>query len=88
MEANKEEAERCIEAAERAVNSGQREKAARLLRKAENMYPTEKAQCELIHRPPTRKQSYVCNVHLFMNHYVLAFVTTTSLQPWKIHGFL
>ncbi|XP_043196349.1 dnaJ homolog subfamily B member 12-like [Amphibalanus amphitrite] len=52
MDANKGEAERCVEAAERAMNAGERDKAARLLRKAEKMYPTEKAQSllELLNR--------------------------------------
>ncbi|XP_037089628.1 dnaJ homolog subfamily B member 12-like [Pollicipes pollicipes] len=52
MDANKGEAERCIEAAKRAVNAGEREKAVRLLRKAEKMYPTEAAQSllELLNR--------------------------------------
>jgi len=44
MDANKGEAERCIEAAKRAINTGEREKATRLLRKAEKMFPTETAQ--------------------------------------------
>ena len=56
MDANKDEAERCIQAAERAVNAGEREKAARLLRKAEKMYPTKEAQCKYTtHSRPRRR---------------------------------
>lgn len=52
MEANKEEAERCIDAAERAVNAGERDKALRLLGKAEKMYSSKRAQnmIELLNR--------------------------------------
>lgn len=48
MDANKDAATQCIEAAKRAINVGEREKAARLLRKAEKMYPSEQAQCEFL----------------------------------------
>ena len=46
MEANKEEAQRCVEAAKRAMNVGERDKASRLLHKAQKMYSTEEAQCK------------------------------------------
>jgi len=44
MDGNKDEAERCIEIAQQAFNSGDREKAGRLLKKAERLFPTQKAK--------------------------------------------
>jgi len=41
---NKDEAERCIDLAEQSFNSGDREKAERFLKKAERLYPTQKAK--------------------------------------------
>ena len=44
MEGNKDEAERCIELAQQSFNTGDREKAERLLKKAERLFPTQKAK--------------------------------------------
>ncbi|XP_046393164.1 dnaJ homolog subfamily B member 12 [Ischnura elegans] len=44
MEGNKDEAERCIELAERSIFEGRPEKAERFLLKAEKLYPTQKAK--------------------------------------------
>lgn len=44
MEGNKDEAYRCIDLAEQSFNTGDRGKAERLLRKAERLYPTQKAK--------------------------------------------
>ncbi|CAM1331987.1 DNAJB12 (predicted), partial [Pycnogonum litorale] len=47
MEGNKDESERCVEYAEKCINSGSREKAMKFLNKAEKLYPSNKAR-ELI----------------------------------------
>ncbi|ODN02863.1 DnaJ subfamily B member 14 [Orchesella cincta] len=44
MEGNKDEAYRCIDLAEQSFNAGDRAKAERLLKKAEKLYPTQKAK--------------------------------------------
>jgi len=44
MEGNKDEAYRCIDLAEQSFNGGDRAKAERLLKKAERLYPTQKAK--------------------------------------------
>lgn len=44
MEVNKDEAERCIEVAEKFVLEGQFEKAEKFLVKADRLYPTQKAK--------------------------------------------
>lgn len=44
MEGNKDEAYRCIDLAEQSFNAGDRGKAERLLKKAEKLYPTQKAK--------------------------------------------
>jgi hypothetical protein len=44
MEGNKDEAERCIDYAQQAFNYGDRAKAERFLKKAEKLYPTQKAK--------------------------------------------
>lgn len=49
MEGNKDEAERCIEYAERFILEGRRDKAERFLLKAEKLYPTQKAKDLLDH---------------------------------------
>lgn len=44
MEGNRDEAEKCIHIATKAVEAGDKEKALRFLNKAEKLYPTEKAK--------------------------------------------
>ena len=44
MEVNKEEAERCIEYAERFILDGKKDKAKQFLLKAEKLFPTQKAK--------------------------------------------
>jgi DnaJ family protein B protein 12 len=47
MIANKEEAERCIEYAERFILDGKKDKAEKILLKAERLFPTQKAKGKL-----------------------------------------
>lgn len=44
MEGNKDEAERCIEFAERFILEGKKDKAEKFLLKAERLFPTQKAK--------------------------------------------
>lgn len=44
MDGNKDEAEKCIELAEKYMRDGNREKAVKLLEKSERLYPTQKAK--------------------------------------------
>lgn len=44
MEGNKDEAERCIEIAEKCILEGRRDKAEKFLHKAEKLYSTQKAK--------------------------------------------
>lgn len=44
MEVNKDEAERCIEVAEKFVLEGKFDRAEKFLGKAEKLYPTQKAK--------------------------------------------
>ena len=44
MEGNRDEAERCIEFAERFVLEGKIDKAEKFLNKAERLYPTSRAK--------------------------------------------
>lgn len=44
MEGNRDEAEKCIHIATKALEAGDREKALRFLNKAEKLYPTAKAK--------------------------------------------
>jgi hypothetical protein len=44
MEVNKDEAERCIEYAERFILDGKKDKAEKFLLKAERLFPTQKAK--------------------------------------------
>lgn len=44
MEGNKDEAERCIEIAEKALGEGKYERAEKFLRKAESLFPTQRAK--------------------------------------------
>lgn len=44
MDGNKDEAEKCIEFAEKYMREGNREKAIKLLEKSERLYPTQKAK--------------------------------------------
>lgn len=46
MEVNKDEAERCIELAEKYIKEKNREKAEKFLHKAEKLFPTQKAKGE------------------------------------------
>ncbi|KAG9344095.1 hypothetical protein JZ751_012575 [Albula glossodonta] len=47
MEGNRDEAEKCIKIATKAVEAGDKEKALKFLNKAEKLYPTEKAKALL-----------------------------------------
>ncbi|XP_078660585.1 dnaJ homolog subfamily B member 12-like isoform X1 [Branchiostoma floridae x Branchiostoma belcheri] len=47
MEVNRDEAERCIDIAEKYIRAGDREKAVKFLYKAEKLYPSQKAQALL-----------------------------------------
>lgn len=49
MEVNKDEAERCIEYAERFILDGEKDKAEKFLLKAERLFPTQKAKDLLEH---------------------------------------
>jgi hypothetical protein len=46
MEVNKDEAERCIELAERFMVEGKKDKVKKFLLKAERLFPTQKAKGE------------------------------------------
>lgn len=50
MEGNRDEAEKCINIATKALEAGDKEKALRFLNKAEKLYPTDKAKGEAICR--------------------------------------
>jgi len=47
MEVNKDEAERCIELAEKFILEGKFDKAVRFLNKAEKLYPSPRAKGKL-----------------------------------------
>lgn len=44
MDGNKDEAERCIQLAEKYIKEKNREKAEKFLHKAERLFPTQKAK--------------------------------------------
>jgi len=44
MGVNKDEAERCVEYAERFILDGEKDKAKKFLHKAERLFPTQKAK--------------------------------------------
>lgn len=44
MEGNRDEAEKCMHIATKALEAGDKEKALRFLNKAEKLYPTDKAK--------------------------------------------
>lgn len=44
MEGNRDEAERCINIATKAIEAGDKERALRFLHKAEKLYPTSRAK--------------------------------------------
>lgn len=44
MESNRDEAERCIQIAAQALRESKMEKAEKFLKKAEKLYPTQKAK--------------------------------------------
>lgn len=44
MEGNRDEAEKCIHIATKAIEAGDKEKALRFLNKAEKLYPTDRAK--------------------------------------------
>lgn len=46
MEGNRDEAEKCIKIATKAVEGGDKEKALKFLNKAEKLYPTDRAKGE------------------------------------------
>lgn len=47
MEGNRDEAEKCIHIATKALEAGDKEKTLRFLNKAEKLYPTEKAKSKV-----------------------------------------
>lgn len=47
MEGNRDEAEKCINIATRALEAGDKEKAIKFLNKAEKLFPTDKAKGKL-----------------------------------------
>lgn len=48
MEVNKDEAERCIQIAIDAFNNGNIDRSEKFLRKAENLFPTQRAKGKLL----------------------------------------
>lgn len=46
MEGNRDEAEKCINIATKALEAGDKEKAVKFLNKAEKLYPTDRAKGE------------------------------------------
>lgn len=44
MEGNRDEAEKCLNIASRALEAGEKEKALKFLNKAEKLYPTDRAK--------------------------------------------
>lgn len=56
MESNKDEAERCISIALKAIQSSQPERALRFLEKAQRLYPTQRvrSECEVPERQKGR----------------------------------
>jgi hypothetical protein len=69
MEVNKDEAERCIELAERFILEGKKDKAEKFLRKAERLFPTQKAKGK------PRLQHFSCCIH--QNCFVTVFISRT-----------
>nr|CAD7200562.1 unnamed protein product [Timema douglasi] len=57
MEVNKDEAERCIEYAERFILEGKKDRAEKFLQKAERLFPTQKAQDLLARLSATGKST-------------------------------
>lgn len=58
MESNRDEAERCIEIAVTALRQSKLEKAEKFLRKAENLYPTQKAKGTSFNMVPCHRLCY------------------------------
>lgn len=50
MDSNKDEAERCVELAERYMKEKKFEDAEKFIRKAQKLYPTQKTEGERINR--------------------------------------
>lgn len=48
MEGNRDEAEKCINIATKALEAGDKEKALRFLNKAEKLYPTDRAKSKAV----------------------------------------
>lgn len=48
MEGNRDEAEKCINIATKALEAGDKEKALRFLHKAEKLYPTDTAKSKAV----------------------------------------
>lgn len=46
MEGNRDEAEKCIKIATKALEAGDKERALKFLNKAEKLYPTDRAKGE------------------------------------------
>lgn len=51
MEGNRDEAEKCINIATRALDAGDKEKAIKFLNKAEKLFPTDQAKGNVEQRP-------------------------------------
>lgn len=49
MESNRDEAERCIEIAAQAFRDSKMEKAEKFLKKADQLFPTQKAKGKIFH---------------------------------------
>jgi hypothetical protein len=67
MDVNKDEAERCIEYAERFILDGEKDKAEKFLRKAERLFPTQKAKGK-------------SRLHFFILHVCSAYQNKDSKQ--------
>lgn len=48
MEGNRDEAEKCISIATKAIEAGDKDKAVKFLNKAEKLYPTDRAKGNVI----------------------------------------
>lgn len=48
MEGNRDEAEKCVNIAAKALEAGDKDKALRFLNKAEKLYPTDRAKSKAI----------------------------------------
>lgn len=68
MEGNRDEAERCIEFAERFILEGKIDKAEKFLNKAERLFPTSRAKGKYFFR------GYVPGYPIFSIEYISGFI--------------